>query len=245
MLTIKNLSVFYSNIQALQDVFLSVEEGEIATLIGANGAGKSTLLKTISRIHPLTRGEVIFLEHDLTKLSAAQVVKVGISHAPEGRRIFPEMTVLENLEMGAYTNELKFRENLDRVYRIFPVLKERSEQLGETLSGGEQQMLTIGRALMARPRLLLLDEPSMGLAPTFVRTIFDIIQKINGEGTTVLLVEQNASMALSIAKTGYVIETGRVILKDSAQNLILNPQVREAYLGKRGASLKQSKGERL
>lgn len=245
MLTIKNLSVFYSNIQALQDVFLSVEEGEIATLIGANGAGKSTLLKTISRIHPLTRGEVIFLEHDLTKLSAAQVVKVGISHAPEGRRIFPEMTVLENLEMGAYTNELKFRENLDRVYRIFPVLKERSEQLGETLSGGEQQMLTIGRALMARPRLLLLDEPSMGLAPTFVRTIFDIIQKINGEGTTVLLVEQNASMALSIAKTGYVIETGRVILKDSAQNLILNPQVREAYLGKRGVSLKQSKGERL
>lgn len=245
MLTIKNLSVFYSNIQALQDVFLSVEEGEIATLIGANGAGKSTLLKTISRIHPLTRGEVIFLEHDLTKLSAAQVVKVGISHAPEGRRIFPEMTVLENLEMGAYTNELKFRENLDRVYRIFPVLKERSEQLGETLSGGEQQMLTIGRALMARPRLLLLDEPSMGLAPTFVRAIFDIIQKINGEGTTVLLVEQNASMALSIAKTGYVIETGRVILKDSAQNLILNPQVREAYLGKRGVSLKQSKGERL
>ncbi len=246
MLTIKNLSVFYSNIQALQDVFLSVEEGEVATLIGANGAGKSTLLKTISRIHPHTKGEMTFLEHDLTKLSAAQVVKVGISHAPEGRRIFPEMTVLENLEMGAYTAQGSvFNENVDRVYRIFPVLKERTEQLGETLSGGEQQMLTIGRALMARPKLLLLDEPSMGLAPTLVRTIFDIIQKINGEGTTVLLVEQNASMALSIAKTGYVIETGRVILKDSAQNLIINPQVREAYLGKRSASLKQSKGERL
>lgn len=245
MLNIKNLSVFYSNIQALQDVFLSVEEGEIATLIGANGAGKSTLLKTISRIHPHTRGEIIFLEHDLTKLSAAQVVKVGISHAPEGRRIFPEMTVLENLEMGAYTRESEFKEDLDRVYRIFPVLKERSEQLGETLSGGEQQMLTIGRALMARPRLLLLDEPSMGLAPTLVKTIFDIIQKINGEGTTVLLVEQNASMALSIARTGYVIETGKVILKDSAQNLVVNPQVRQAYLGKRDASLKQAKGERL
>lgn len=245
MLTIKNLSVFYYNIQALQDVFLSVEEGEIATLIGANGAGKSTLLKTISRIHPLNRGKIIFLEHDLTKLSAARVVKVGISHAPEGRRIFPEMTVLENLEMGAYTKESKFRENLDRVYRIFPILKERREQLGETLSGGEQQMLTIGRALMAHPRLLLLDEPSMGLAPTLVKTIFDTIRKINGEGTTVLLVEQNASMALSIAKTAYVIETGKVILKDSAQNLILNPQVREAYLGKRGASLKQTKGEKL
>ncbi|MEW6264521.1 MAG: ABC transporter ATP-binding protein [Thermodesulfobacteriota bacterium] len=245
MLTIRNLSVYYSNIQALQDVSLSVEEGEIATLIGANGAGKSTLLKTISRIHPLTRGDINFLGHDLTKLSAAQVVKAGISHAPEGRRIFPEMTVLENLEMGAYTKGSSFRNNLDRVYRIFPVLKERREQLGETLSGGEQQMLTIGRALMATPKLLLLDEPSMGLAPTLVRTIFDIIQQINREGTTVLLVEQNASMALSIAKTGYVIETGRVILKDTARNLILNPQVREAYLGKRATSLKQSKGARL
>jgi len=245
MLTIRNLSVFYSNIQALQDVFLSVEQGEIATLIGANGAGKSTLLRTISRIHPHTTGEITFLEHDLTKLSAAQVVKMGISHAPEGRKIFPEMTILENLEMGAYTRESGYRETLDRVYRIFPVLKERSGQLGETLSGGEQQMLTIGRALMACPKLLLLDEPSMGLAPTLVRTIFNIIRNINEEGTTVLLVEQNASMALSIAKTGYVIETGRVVLRDSAHNLILNPQVREAYLGKRGVSLKQSKGERI
>ena len=245
MLTIRNLNVFYSNIQALQELSLSVEKGEIATLIGANGAGKSTLLKTISRIHPHTTGEMLFLEQDISKLSAAQVVKSGISHAPEGRRIFPEMTVLENLQMGAYTRTSGYREDLDRVYRIFPILKERSVQLGETLSGGEQQMLTIGRALMARPKLLLLDEPSMGLAPIFVKTIFEIIQNINEEGTTVLLVEQNASMALSIAKTGYVIETGKVVLKDSAHNLILNPQVQEAYLGKRSSGLKQSKGEMI
>ncbi len=244
MLIIKKLNVFYSNIQALQDLFLSVENGEIATLIGANGAGKSTLLKAISRIHPSTSGEMIFLDHDLTKLSPAQVVKMGISHAPEGRRIFPEMTVLENLEMGAYTRKGGDREDLERVYRFFPVLKERRTQLGETLSGGEQQMLTIGRALMARPKLLLLDEPSMGLAPTLVKTIFEIIQNINAENTTVLLVEQNASMALSIAKTGYVIETGRVVLKDSARNLMVNPQVCEAYLGRRGSGLKNWKGEK-
>lgn len=245
MLTIKNLNVFYSNIQALQELSLSVEKGEIATLIGANGAGKSTLLKTISRIHPHTTGEILFLEQDITKLSAAQVVKGGISHAPEGRRIFSEMTVLENLEMGAYTRASGYGDDLNRVYRIFPVLKERCAQLGETLSGGEQQMLTIGRALMARPKLLLLDEPSMGLAPTLVKTIFEIIRTIHEEGTTVLLVEQNASMALSIAQTGYVIETGRVVLKDSAHNLILNPQVQEAYLGKRGSIQKKSKGERI
>jgi ABC-type branched-subunit amino acid transport system ATPase component len=166
-------------------------------------------------------------------------------YTARGGRIFPEMTVLENVEMGAYTRKSGYRENLDRVYRIFPVLKERSGQLGETLSGGEQQMLTIGRALMARPKLLLLGEPSMGLAPTLVRTIFNIIRDINEEGTTVLWVEQNALMALSIAKTGYVIQTGRVVLKDSAQNLILKPQVREAYLGKRGVSLKQLKGGRI
>ena len=243
MLTIKNLNVFYANIQALQSLTLSVQKGEIATLIGANGAGKSTLLKTLSRIHPHTTGEMEFLGLDLTQLSPAQVVKCGISHAPEGRRVFPEMTVLENLEMGAYTRESETREDLERVYRFFPVLKERIHQMGETLSGGEQQMLTIGRALMARPKLILLDEPSMGLAPTLVKTIFEIIQSINREGTTVLLVEQNASMALSIAQTGYVIETGRVVLQDSAQNLIINPKVQEAYLGKRGADLRKGKGD--
>ena len=233
MLTVKNLNVFYGNIQALRDVSLVVEAGEIVTLIGANGAGKSTLLKTISRVLDSSSGEMIFLNKDIKKLSAAQVVQLGICQSPEGRRIFPEMTVLENLEMGAYTRKTRYENDLDRVYRIFPVLEERKHQPAETLSGGEQQMLTMGRALMSRPKLLLLDEPSMGLAPTLVKTIFQIIQSINGEGTTVLLVEQNASMALSIAQRGYVIETGKIVLGDSSENLVKNAQVREAYLGKR------------
>lgn len=233
MLTVKNLDVFYGNIQALRDISLVVEAGEIVTLIGANGAGKSTLLKTISRVLDISSGEMIFLNQDIRKLSAAQVVQLGICQSPEGRRIFPEMTVLENLEMGAYTRKARYENDLDRVYRIFPVLEERKHQPAETLSGGEQQMLTIGRALMSRPKLLLLDEPSMGLAPTLVKAIFQIIQSINGEGTTVLLVEQNASMALSIAQRGYVIETGKILLGDSSENLVKNAQVREAYLGKR------------
>jgi len=233
MLTVKNLNVFYGNIQALRDVSLVVEAGEIVTLIGANGAGKSTLLKTISRVLDSSSGEMIFLNQDIKKLSAAQVVQLGICQSPEGRRIFPEMTVLENLEMGAYTRKTRYENDLERVYRIFPVLEERKHQPAETLSGGEQQMLTMGRALMSRPKLLLLDEPSMGLAPTLVKTIFQIIQSINGEGTTVLLVEQNASMALSIARRGYVLETGNIVLEDSTGNLVKNSQVREAYLGKR------------
>ena len=233
MLTIKNLNVSYGNIQALRDVSLSVEAGEIVTLIGANGAGKSTLLKTISRVLESSSGEMVFLNQGMRKLSAAQVVQLGICQSPEGRRIFPEMTVLENLEMGAYTRKGPYKDDLERVYRIFPVLEERRHQLADTLSGGEQQMLTMGRALMARPKLLLLDEPSMGLAPTLVKAIFEIIQGINGEGTTVLLVEQNASMALSIALRGYVLETGRIVLEDSSENLVKTPQVREAYLGKR------------
>jgi len=233
MLIVKNLNVFYGNIQALRDVSLSVETNEIVTLIGANGAGKSTLLKTISRVLDAASGEMIFLDQDIRKLPALRVVQLGICQSPEGRRVFPEMTVLENLEMGAYTRKTGYKEDLERVYRIFPVLEERKNQLAETLSGGEQQMLTIGRALMSRPKLLLLDEPSMGLAPTLVKTIFEIIKTINGEGTTVLLVEQNASMALSIAQRGYVIETGKIVLKDSSENLVRNSQVREAYLGKR------------
>lgn len=233
MLTIKNLNVSYGHIQALRDVSLSVEAGEIVTLIGANGAGKSTLLKSISRVLEPSSGEMAFLNQSMRKLSAAQVVQLGICQSPEGRRIFPEMTVLENLEMGAYARKGPYRDDLERVYRIFPVLEERRHQLADTLSGGEQQMLTMGRALMARPKLLLLDEPSMGLAPTLVKMIFEIIQRINGEGTTVLLVEQNASMALSIALRGYVLETGRIVLEDSSENLVKTPQVREAYLGKR------------
>ncbi len=233
MLTVKKLNVSYGNIQVLRDVSLVVEAGEIVTLIGANGAGKSTLLKTVSRVLDSSSGEMIFLNQDIKKLSAAQVVQLGICQSPEGRRIFPEMTVLENLEMGAYTRKTRYENDLDRVYRIFPVLEERKHQPAETLSGGEQQMLTMGRALMSRPKLLLLDEPSMGLAPTLVKIIFQIIQSINGEGTTVLLVEQNASMALSIARRGYVLETGNIVLEDSTENLVKNSQVREAYLGKR------------
>lgn len=233
MLTVKNLNVFYGNIQVLRDVSLFVETSEIVTLIGANGAGKSTLLKTISRVLDPSSGEMIFLNQNIRKLSAAKVVQLGICQSPEGRRIFPEMTVLENLEMGAYTRKTGYKEDLERVYRIFPVLEERRHQPAETLSGGEQQMLTMGRALMSRPKLLLLDEPSMGLAPTLVKIIFQIIQSINGEGTTVLLVEQNASMALSIARRGYVLETGNVVLEDSTENLVRDSQIREAYLGKR------------
>jgi len=233
MLTVKNLNVFYGNIQALRDVSLFVETSEIVTLIGGNGAGKSTLLKTISRVLDPSSGEMIFLNQNIRKLSAAQVVQLGICQSPEGRRIFPEMTVLENLEMGAYTRKTGYKEDLERVYRIFPILEERRHQPAETLSGGEQQMLTMGRALMSRPKLLLLDEPSMGLAPTLVKIIFQVIQSINGEGTTVLLVEQNASMALSIARRGYVLETGNIVLEDSTENLVKDSQVREAYLGKR------------
>jgi branched-chain amino acid transport system ATP-binding protein len=235
MLSIKSLNIFYGNIQALRDVSLSIEEGEIVTLIGANGAGKSTLLKGISRVLSVASGEIFFGNQSIMRLSAAQVVRLGISQAPEGRKVFPQMTVLENLEMGAYARKSSedCGADLERVYLIFPILKERRTQMGETLSGGEQQMLTIGRALMARPRLLLLDEPSMGLAPTLVNTIFQTIHTINTQGTTVLLVEQNASMALSLAKRGYVLETGGVVIGDSCENLISNPKVREAYLGKR------------
>jgi branched-chain amino acid transport system ATP-binding protein len=232
MLTVKNLNVSYGNIQVLRDVSLFVETSEIVTLIGANGAGKSTLLKTMSRVLDPSSGEMIFLNQNIRKLSAAQVVQLGICQSPEGRRIFPEMTVLENLEMGAYTRKTGYKEDLERVYRIFPILEERRHQPAETLSGGEQQMLTMGRALMSRPKLLLLDEPSMGLAPTLVKIIFQVIQSINGEGTTVLLVEQNASMALSIARRGYVLETGNIVLEDSTENLVKDSQVREAYLGK-------------
>jgi branched-chain amino acid transport system ATP-binding protein len=233
MLRVRDLNVLYGNIQALCDASLSVNRGEIVTLIGANGAGKSTMLKTISRVLGARSGEITFLDQDIKKLSAAQVVELGICQSPEGRRIFAEMTVLENLEMGAYTRKTIDRKDLERVYRIFPVLRERRNQLGETLSGGEQQMLAIGRSLMARPKLLLLDEPSMGLAPLLVKAIFEIIGTINGEGTTVLLVEQNASMALSIARRGYVMETGKIVFEDSTENLIKNPLVQEAYLGKR------------
>lgn len=233
MLEAKNLEVFYGNIQALHGVSLSVNEGEIVTLIGANGAGKSTILKTISGLERARRGQILFKGEDITRMPAHAIVKRGISHVPEGRRIIGNLTVWENLMMGAYTrkNPAEIAESVERVYASFPRLKERAKQLAGTLSGGEQQMLAIGRALMSRPSLLLLDEPSMGLAPILVEEIFAIIRRINSEGTTIFLVEQNAFMALRVAHRAYCLETGKVVLEGPASELQTHPRVREAYLG--------------
>jgi branched-chain amino acid transport system ATP-binding protein len=233
MLSINNIHTYYGNIHALKGISLEVEDGEIVTLIGANGAGKSTTLMSISGIHPPRRGTVTFQGEEITKKPPDAIVRLGICQVPEGRRIFPLLTVSENLLMGSYARRDSevVKEDLERVYELFPVLKERRLQDGGTLSGGEQQMLAIARALMAKPRLLLLDEPSLGLAPLFVEKIFRVIGEIKEQGTTILLVEQNAFMALNIADRGYVIETGRVVLEDTAKNLLDNPRVKEAYLG--------------
>lgn len=233
MLRLEEVHAHYGAIHALRGVNLEVEEGQIVTLIGANGAGKSSTLMAISGILRPTAGRILFEGEDLTPLPSHAIVKRGISQVPEGRRIFPKLTVLENLEMGAYTraDTARIRQDLDRVFQLFPLLKERRVQTGGTLSGGEQQMLAIGRALMARPRLLLMDEPSLGLAPKLVETIFEVIREINAQGTTILLVEQNAHMALGVAARGYVMEVGRVVLEDDAVNLMANADVRKAYLG--------------
>ncbi|QJX64432.1 ABC transporter ATP-binding protein [Niallia circulans] len=233
MLHIKDLNVYYGNIQALKGVTLDIKEGEIVTLIGANGAGKSTLLKTLSGLIKPKKGSIEYLGKSIAGKPAQSIVKAGMSHVPEGRRVFSNMTVEENLELGAFLRKDKqeIQKNLQKVYEIFPRLFERKKQLAGTLSGGEQQMLAMGRAIMAKPKLLLLDEPSMGLAPIIVRTIFQVIQEIKEEGTTVLLVEQNAHMALSIAHRGYVIETGKVVLSGSAQELQESDELKQAYLG--------------
>lgn len=235
LLKIENLHTFYGHVHALKGINLEVEEGEIVTLIGANGAGKSTTLRTISGLVRPREGRIEFNGHLLNHVPAHQIVQMGISHVPEGRRIFTTLTVMENLMMGAYTvrDERVIKENLERVFALFPRLAERKNQLGGTLSGGEQQMLTIGRALMARPRLLLLDEPSLGLAPMLVKAIFETIREINAGGTTILLVEQNARAALKIAHRAYVLETGRVVLSGPAQELMKDERVRKAYLGER------------
>ena len=233
LLQIKELSVFYDAIHALQGISLEVEEGEVVTLIGANGAGKSTTLRTISGLVPARSGSVGFGGEEILQQKPHRIVSLGISHVPEGRHVFSQMTVHENLRLGAFTRSDK-REvecSLEGVYTRFPRLKERRNQLAGTLSGGEQQMLAIGRGLVSRPRLLLLDEPSMGLAPILVEEIYDIVQEINADGTTILLVEQNAQMALSVAHRGYVMETGRIVLTGSSQDLMDNPAVQEAYLG--------------
>jgi len=232
MLQVKDLRVAYGNIQALHGVSLEVNEGEIVTLIGANGAGKSTTLRAISGLVRARAGQILFQGRDITKTPAHQIVALGVGHVPEGRKIFTEMTVQENLELGAYiAHPASFQKNLNEVFDRFPRLKERRRQSAATLSGGEQQMLALGRALMLRPRLLLLDEPSMGLSPRLVNEIFGIIADLNRAGTTILLVEQNAAMALAIAHRAYVLETGRVVLSGAAQELQSHPAVKAAYLG--------------
>jgi len=234
MLELKNLKTFYGNIQALKDVSLEISEGEIITLIGANGAGKSTTLMSVCGIVPPRSGEVLFLGQPIQEMAPNNIVSLGISQVPEGRRIFPFLTVAENLDMGAFLRNDKdeIKRDIEYIYELFPILAERRNQAGGTLSGGEQQMLAISRALMAKPRLLLLDEPSLGLAPLIVKQIFSIIRKINAESkTTIFLVEQNANMALKVAHRGYVMETGRVTFSDTAENLMANDEVRRAYLG--------------
>jgi branched-chain amino acid transport system ATP-binding protein len=233
ILEVNNIHTYYGNIHALKGVSLRIEEGEIVTLIGANGAGKTTTLRTISGLLKPREGSVVMNGEDLGRYAAHEVVFKGLSMVPEGRGIFSRLTVTENLEMGAYSvNERgAMNENFDRVFTLFPRLKERRGQVAGTLSGGEQQMLATGRALMARPRILLMDEPSMGLAPVLVEAIFDTIQQINKAGLTVLLVEQNALMALSIANRGYVLQTGEIVLSETAQNLKNNAMVQKSYLG--------------
>ncbi len=233
MLRLNEIHTYYGNIRAIRSVSLSVEDGEMVCLIGANGAGKSTTLMTISGIHRPTQGTITFEGEDLTGISAEKRVELGISQVPEGRLIFPEMTVLENLELGAFRRKdtSVIKADLDRVFDLFPILRERSTQQGGTLSGGEQQMLAIGRALMSHPRLLLLDEPSLGLAPILVEQIFEIIQEINKQGTTILLVEQNAYLALQTTHRGYVMETGEIAIAGTSAELLNDVRVRQAYLG--------------
>jgi len=233
MLELKDVHTYYGNIHALKGISLTVNDGEIVTLIGSNGAGKSTTLRTIQGLNKPRTGTVTLDGVQLEKLPAHQIAGLGVAQSPEGRMIFPRMTVLENLEMGAYARKdlTSYKDDLEHVLVLFPRLKERIAQKGGTLSGGEQQMLAMGRALMAKPKILLLDEPSMGLAPLLVELIFDIIKKLNEEGTTILLVEQNALMALSIAHRGYVLQTGEIILSDTAEKLKNDEMVQKAYLG--------------
>jgi branched-chain amino acid transport system ATP-binding protein len=234
MLKLKNIKTFYGNIQALKGVSIDISEGEIITLIGANGAGKSTTLMSICGIVPPRFGEILFMDQPIHNLNPNKIVSLGISQVPEGRRIFPYLTVVENLDMGAFLRNDKdvIKRDLEYIFELFPILAERRHQAGGTLSGGEQQMLAISRALMAKPRLLLMDEPSLGLAPIIVKQIFEIIRKINAEQkTTIFLVEQNANLALKVAHRGYVMENGKITLTDSASNLLSNEAVRRAYLG--------------
>ena len=234
MLELKNIQTYYGNIQALKGISIDVSEGEIITLIGANGAGKTTTLMSICGVIPPRTGEIFFMGQPIHRLNPNEIVSLGISQVPEGRRIFPYLTVMENIDMGAFLRKDKngIKQDMEYIFSLFPILAERRNQAGGTLSGGEQQMLAISRALMAKPRLLLMDEPSLGLAPLVVQRIFDIIKKINAENkTTIFLVEQNANLALKVAHRGYVMETGRIALSESSGKLLSNEKVRKAYLG--------------
>ena len=233
MLELRDIHTYYGNIRAVRGISVTVNAGETVCLIGANGAGKSTTLMTASGIHTPVEGSIHFEGQDITSTSAEERVALGISQVPEGRLIFPDMTVLENLELGAYKRNDKqgIRADLDKIFQFFPVLQERQKQRGGSLSGGEQQMLAIGRALMSHPRLLLLDEPSLGLAPLIVKQIFEIIQQINTDGTTILLVEQNAQIALQVTNRGYVMETGEITIEGTSADLLADERVRQAYLG--------------
>ena len=233
MLEIKDLEVYYGMIQAIKGVSFDVNEGEVIALIGANGAGKTTILHTITGLINAQKGSVLFEGKDITKVPAHKIVSMGMAHVPEGRRVFANLTVLQNLKMGAYTRKDKteIEQTLDSIYKRFPRLMERQNQLAGTLSGGEQQMLAMGRALMSHPKIILMDEPSMGLSPIFVNEIFDIIKSVSASGTTVLLVEQNAKKALSIADRAYVLETGKIVLSGKASDLLNNDSIKKAYLG--------------
>ena len=233
MLSIKNLKVCYGGIEAVKDISFDVPDGKIVTLIGANGAGKSTTLRTISGLVKAKSGNIIFDDADITNKESSDIVGLGITLVPEGRHVFPDMTTLENIKIGAYLRNDDIMSDIKKVHKLFPILKERGNQLAGTLSGGEQQMLAVARGLMSRPKILMLDEPSLGLAPIIVQNIFNIIKEINDDGTTILLIEQNANMALSIADMAYVLETGSITMDGTGKELLNNPKIKEAYLGKK------------
>lgn len=233
MLKVNDLKVNFGGIEAVKGISFEVNDGEIVTLIGSNGAGKSTTLRTISGLVKPARGSIEFEKINITKINSSKIVELGITLCPEGRRVFPDMTVLENIKIGAYLRKDNLASDIEKCYRFFPILKERSKQLAGTLSGGEQQMLAVARSLMSRPKIMMLDEPSLGLAPLVVRDIFSIIQEINKEGVTILLIEQNANLALKIADKAYVLETGKIVMSGTGKELLENEQVREAYLGKK------------